>query len=131
MCSYPIDAVKHRVNKLLKKYPEHEEEIMRTLDVSGKLSKKLTMQEKQDLLNPDELLLQYAERVDNQSFEHQQKIHKVLIEEAGGDSASEFEQTDGELSTREEPTYEVKPNRRIFKWLTLNDKNVILPQPKQ
>ena len=60
------------------------------------------------------------------------KIHKVLMEEAGGDSASEYESDGGELSTREhvetaEPKYTVKENKRIFKHLKINDKSVTLP----
>lgn len=54
------------------------------------------------------------------------------MEEAGGDSASEYESDGGELSTREhvetaEPKYTVKENKRIFKHLKINDKSVTLP----
>jgi len=64
-CKYEIDCVKRRTHELLKKFPEQEQEIMRALDVTSKLvrAKPMTPEEKNDLLNPDELLLKYAEPV--------------------------------------------------------------------
>lgn len=87
MCKYDIDCVKRRTEELMQKYPGKEQEILKALNISSKLSdRKLSSQQMQDLLNPDELLMQYGEFVENQSFDHQTRIRKVLIEEAGGDS---------------------------------------------
>ncbi len=53
-----------------------------------------------DLLNPDELLKKYATRIQNQPFEQQKRIFKVLVEEMGGEE-SEYESDLEELSTPE------------------------------
>ena len=43
---YDIDCVTRRTNELLEKYPDHETEILSALDVSDKLSRKLSAEEK-------------------------------------------------------------------------------------
>lgn len=74
----------------------------------------------------------------NQPFSQQQSIHKILIEEAGGEE-SEYESDYEELSTPEHAAesggtegaeQKSKNNQRIFKYLTINDKMVMLPPPK-
>lgn len=72
---------------------------------------------------------------ENMSFEEQQNIKKVLLTEAGGDSASEYE------SDREDPMVVPessrkegdmvgeysKRNDRIFKYIRVQDKSVRIP----
>ncbi len=67
------------------------------------------------MINADSLLMQYATREANQSFEEQKKIHKVLVEEVGGEE-SDYESDVEELSTPEKSPEmgQSKPNRRIF-----------------
>ena len=66
MCKYDIDCVRRRTEELFQKYPGKEEEIMKALNISNKLSdRKLSTQQMQDLLNPNELLMKYGEFVEN------------------------------------------------------------------
>jgi hypothetical protein len=83
------------------------------------------------MINADSLLMQYATREANQSFEEQKKIHKVLVEEVGGEE-SDYESDVEELSTPEKSPEmgQSKPNRRIFQYLTILNKVVMLPPQK-
>ena len=79
-------------------------------------------------------------RVENQTWEQQQNIRKVILVEAGNESASDYESDVEELATRgtssgyrgarkEGDMFGEYAYRRdkIFKYLTIQDKNVTLP----
>jgi hypothetical protein len=82
------------------------------------------------MINADDLLSQYATREANQTFDEQKKIHKVLIEEVGGEE-SDYESDVEELSTPEskmsQEAGQPKQNKRIFSFLKIIDKMVMLP----
>jgi hypothetical protein len=75
---------------------------MKALSLSDKLAK-LPKQQVEDLLNPDDLLNKFAVKVQNQTFDKQKEIHKILLEEVGGED-SEYESDLDELSTLENST---------------------------
>lgn len=75
--------------------------------------------------------------VKNQTFEEQTSIRKVLLTEAGGESASDYESDPDEVdSTRTPPKHEKQGDMfgeyafrrdRIFKYITVLDKRIALP----
>jgi hypothetical protein len=75
-------------------------------------------------------------RIENQTFESQQQIKKVLLTEAGGESASDYESDHDEtmpVASRKEGEmfgeYAYRKDR-IFKYITIQDKNVKIPDLK-
>ena len=75
-------------------------------------------------------------RIENQTFETQQQIKKVLLTEAGGESASDYESDHDEnmpIASRKEGEmfgeYAYRKDR-IFKYITIQDKNVKIPDLK-
>jgi hypothetical protein len=128
----PIDAVRLKTDELLKKYPNYESDILKALNVWPIFKPRGFRQQKiEDLINADDLLAQYSTRETNLTFEEQKKIHKVLVEEVGGEE-SEYESDMEELSTPEKSPElgQSKPNKRIFKYLKIIDKMVMLPPKK-
>lgn len=74
-------------------------------------------------------------KIENQSFEDQQKIRRQLLTEAGGDSASDYESDVEEIAKAERGSRKqgdmfgeyAQRKDRIFKHLTVRDKNVSIP----
>ena len=104
---------------------------------------KLGTEKAKQYIEADKLLEKYATRVQNTSYSDQQRIRKVLLEEAGGDD-SEYESDFDELSTLEDQQQASRTGAgaaaeggraattkrqqdRIFKYLTIQDKMVMLP----
>lgn len=86
---------------MLQKYPKHENDIVKALNVWPIFSTKNYKQQiVEDMMNADDLLSQYSTREANQTFDEQKKIHKVLIEEVGGED-TDYESDVEELSTPE------------------------------
>jgi len=68
MYDYDIDCVERRQSELLEKYPYAAAEIMKAVSLSDKLAK-LSKQQVDDLLRPDDLLNKFAVKVQNQTFD--------------------------------------------------------------
>lgn len=131
MYELPLDCVRTRTDELLQKYPRHSAEIFKALNVWPVFAARgYKQKEIEDIINAEDLLSQYSTREANQSFDEQKLIHKILVEEAGGEE-SDYESDVEELSTPEtkmsEKAAPTPGNKRIFKYLQIIDKMVMLP----
>ena len=85
------------------------------------------------MLDADKLLAKYTQKSANITFKQQQEMKVKLVEAADGDQ-SDYESDYEDMSSLEDPTassrQEIKlegGQRRIFKYLTVLDKLVKLP----
>ena len=62
MYDFDIDCVEKRQSELLEKYPYAAADIIKAVSLSDKLAK-LSKQQVEDLLHPDELLKKFAVKV--------------------------------------------------------------------